>query len=128
MSKFGYINKSEELEARSGNFDLEKFLLKFQEFFKLKKTGKLDKNTLKLMNSPRCGVADLFPDKEGDTGEKRRYKRYTTQGSSWKKSHLTWSVSKFSKRPNLRNKQKQIIRVFDRAFSVGDNYLVINKF
>lgn len=67
------------------------------------------------MNSPRCGNKDI--DIEGDSGEKRRYRRYTVQGSTWKKAHVTWTVSKFSKRPNLRNKQKQIIRVFDRAFS-----------
>lgn len=52
LSKFGYID-SNELETRNGKFDLEKFLLKFQEFFKLKKTGKLDKNTLKIMSMPR---------------------------------------------------------------------------
>ena len=96
-------------------------MLKFQEFFKLQKTGKLDKNTLKIMNKPRCGLPDFFPDQENaDPNEKRRYKRYATQGSSWKKAKLTWAISKFSKRPSLRNKQKQIIRALDKAFSVSD--------
>lgn len=46
------------------------------------------------MGMPRCGVPD-FDSEQSDSGEKRRYKRYTAQGSSWKKHHITWSISKF---------------------------------
>lgn len=115
------MDSKSEIASRSGNFNLEKFLLKFQEFFKLQKTGKLDKNTLKIMNSARCGNPDMFPDEDADEKRYRRRKRYAVQGSTWKKNHITWTVSKFSKRPSLKNKSKQIIRALDKAFSVCSN-------
>lgn len=65
---------------------MEKSLKMLQRYGGLPETGKLDAATIKLMGESRCGVSDF-----GKTDNTRRKKRYTLQGSRWKKrvSQLT---------------------------------------
>ena len=45
--------------------------MQFQAFAGLPQTGELDQKTVKLMNTPRCGVKDIVG--EGATARKKRY-------------------------------------------------------
>lgn len=60
--------------------DLEKSIKMLQRYGGLPETGNLDAATIKLMGESRCGVSDF-----GKTDNTRRKKRYTLQGSRWKK-------------------------------------------
>lgn len=51
-----------------------------QRYAGLPETGQLDAETIKLMGQSRCGVADF-----GKTDNTRRKRRYTLQGTYWKK-------------------------------------------
>lgn len=48
-------------------------------------TGKVDAATLNMMKKPRCGVPDVE-----DGAFKTRKRRYSTFGSKWSKTHLTY--------------------------------------
>ena len=82
----------------------------FHRFGGINVTGKLDKQTVDLMGTPRCGVPDvleeqLVDDQEildvGDKEEEEngttsyfpsRRKRYALQGSRWRTKSLTYKV------------------------------------
>lgn len=68
-----------------------------QRFAGLPETGQLDEATLKQMSQSRCGVADF-----GKTDNMRRKKRYTLQGTYWKKKVMHTGY------PALREKEKQL--------------------
>ena len=97
LKEFGYIG-SEKLQAfglprrvaqiqvpEPGKFDSEtaQALQVFQEFNHLPVTGQLDQATLDLMSRPRCGFPDMVA-------------AFTTQGSKWNKTALTYGFSEFT--------------------------------
>lgn len=49
----------------------------------------LDKDTVKLMNTPRCSLPDIIGS-EDMLKKRRRKRRYATTGLRWTKSELTW--------------------------------------
>lgn len=60
LNTFGYLNNNITSDNDNNYFDetLESAVKLYQNFQSLKVTGKLDSETIKLMNSPRCGVPD----------------------------------------------------------------------
>ena len=81
----------------------------FHRFGGINVTGKLDKQTVDLMATPRCGVPDVLEeqlvddqeildvgDKEEENGTTSyfpsRRKRYALQGSRWRTKSLTYKV------------------------------------
>ena len=78
LTHYGYISRT-----RSGNHDVGIAIRKFQEYFDLPITGRLDQATLTLMKKPRCGDADV--DEEG------RVRRYAV-GGKWSKNHLKYYI------------------------------------
>ena len=77
-------------------------------------TGKLDKETVELMGTPRCGVQDVLEEQlvdeqeildVGDKEEENvtssyfpaRRKRYALQGSRWRTKSLTYKVNRQTK-------------------------------
>jgi len=76
---------------------LEKAIKMLQRFAGLPETGQLDQATLDQMSKSRCGVADF-----GKTDNMRRKKRYTLQGTYWKKKVMHTGY------PVLRKKRKTI--------------------
>jgi len=78
LRQYHYISPS-----RNGNHDVKTAIRRFQEFFDLPVTGKLDADTLAVMKKPRCGVQDV--DDEG------RVKRFATNGK-WSKKHLKFYI------------------------------------
>jgi len=87
---------------REGNFDknTEQALSRFQKFYGLKATGKMDKATLDLMSRPRCG----FP----DTAD------FVLEGRKWNKTALTYSYDSFT--PDLS--QAQVRSAITEAFNL----------
>ncbi|GFV19476.1 matrix metalloproteinase-16 [Trichonephila clavipes] len=80
-------------------------------------TSVLDNDTLGMMNTPRCGVKD----KIGHSSYARR-KRYALQGSKWRKTDLTYRISKYPQK--LKNKSK-IDKEIARAFKVSSTNLLM---
>ena len=78
LMKYGYmdvprgVQKSAPLMSQDG---LRDYIKEFQSFAGLPQTGDLDGNTVKLMNTPRCGVKDIV-----GKGLTTRKKRYALQG------------------------------------------------
>ena len=75
--------------------------------------GELDKETMELMSLPRCGVRDKV-----GFGSDSRSKRYALQGSRWKVKALTYRISKYPKRLDRGEVDKEIAK----AFSVWSEY------
>lgn len=96
LTKFGYLESDIPAEfgteaslavpapTKSGQFDenTEQALKNFQERYGLEPSGVLDKATLDLMNTPRCG----FP----DTAE------FVLQGNKWGTTNLRYGFVNFS--------------------------------
>ena len=61
----------------------------FQDFVEIKKTGKLDQETLAKMRSPRCGVADFVGNRRTSQLVRRR-RRYALAGQKWPQKALTY--------------------------------------
>ncbi|CAM8994990.1 unnamed protein product [Rhodiola kirilowii] len=62
LQRFGYLNNHKDSNYRlDDSFDssLERAVLTYQSFFKLNKTGVLDKDTISMMSKPRCGNLDI---------------------------------------------------------------------
>jgi len=93
--QYGYVEpqqwRSSLLTESQYNRFVSKAVREFQAFANLNITGELDRETVELMERPRCGVEDII----GDGATARRRKRYVLQGSRWEKSSLTWRVSKY---------------------------------
>lgn len=73
----------------------------------------MDDETLELMSLSRCGVKDKV-----GFGSDSRSKRYALQGSRWKVKALTYRISKYPKRLNRQEVDKEIAR----AFAVWSEY------
>ena len=70
---------SANLLSRDG---LKDHIIEFQKFAGLNITGNLDKETVKMMNMPRCGVKDRIG-KNMNEEEHHRSKRYALQGKNY---------------------------------------------
>lgn len=79
MAKFGYADP-----GRSGSGDFNTAITRFQKYFHLNMTGRLDEETKTEMLKPRCGN----PDEVDDTG--RSGAQAFRTGSKWRKTRLTY--------------------------------------
>ena len=108
LSSFGYIeaNKNEGMASLLSDSSslITAAIEDFQKFAGLKVTGELDRETLKMMNTPRCGLKD----KLGPSTRARRKKRYALQGSKWSKRELTYSITKYPSRLKKRDVDDKI--------------------
>lgn len=79
----------------------------FQGFAGINVTGEVDDETKELMALPRCGVRDKV-----GFGTDSRAKRYALQGSRWKVKNLTYRISKYPKKLNRPDVDKEIAKAF----------------
>ncbi|XP_055929701.1 matrix metalloproteinase-16-like [Argiope bruennichi] len=109
LQKFGYLEDSGyRVGALVAPDTINSAIKDFQRFAGLNQTGVLDNDTISMMNTPRCGVKD----KIGHAAFARR-KRYALQGSKWKKTDLTYRISKYPDRVKDKSKvDKEIARAF----------------
>uniref|UniRef100_A0A671KJ31 Matrix metalloproteinase-25-like n=1 Tax=Sinocyclocheilus anshuiensis TaxID=1608454 RepID=A0A671KJ31_9TELE len=99
LSRYGYLPPPDphtgKLQTKEG---IERAIKEMQRFAGLKDTGKLDSDTLKLMNTPRCSLPDIIGS-EDKLKKRRRKRRYATTGLRWKKSDLMWSIQNYPSLP-----------------------------
>uniref|UniRef100_A0ACB8EWG2 Uncharacterized protein n=2 Tax=Sphaerodactylus townsendi TaxID=933632 RepID=A0ACB8EWG2_9SAUR len=65
-----------------------------QRFAGVPMTGKLDAQTVEMMNRPRCSLPDIIGTSEL-MRRRRRRRRYALSDTGWKKKDLTWHVRSF---------------------------------
>lgn len=89
LKNFGYYAAPDPRLGRIASMDdIEGSIKKLQRFANIPETGVIDKTTVEQMQKPRCGMADFGP-----SDMARRKRRFTLQGSTWKKHHLTWKLT-----------------------------------
>ena len=145
LSKFGYLNidtstgdgkqvntkKSQRLmmfphgneanrkllAASTNKKNLEMAIRKFQKNANLSVTGKIDKETLRMMKVPRCGHPDII---RNDTSNRKR--RYALQGSKWSKSRLSFKVGKYPVQGTMSKSliDQELKRAFDLWSEAAD--------
>lgn len=118
LSQESWENSIREFQAFAGLNVTGKFLNSKCCIFKLlifffTLIGELDNDTIAVMSLPRCGVKDKV-----GFGSDSRSKRYALQGSRWKVKALTYRISKYPKRLNREDVDKEVAK----AFSVWSEY------
>ena len=141
LNKFGYLDKSDDINSSdSGDFKLnqkksqrlmmfpnrneantrlEMAIKKFQQMAHLNVTGRLDKETLRMMRVPRCGHPDFV---QNQTMQQRRTRRYALQGSKWSKSRLSFKVGKYPVQSTMSRHliDEELKRAFDLWSDAAD--------
>ncbi|XP_073685322.1 collagenase 3-like [Garra rufa] len=79
-----------EVEAKKKVDTLSEKLNEMQKFYGLRVTGKLDKETLKVMKMPRCGVSDVRTLSLSDLDSEPRRK------SKWETNQLTYRIENYT--------------------------------
>jgi len=123
LARYGYVGYAQTNNQDYGNNrapdnginekDFNKALIDFQRFNGLNMTGELDEQTVKLMNTPRCGNRDIV-----------RYNsplRFSVFGRQfkWRQSRITYRISKYSRRSGLS--QQQIRSQVAEAFRIWED-------
>ncbi|XP_067014359.2 matrix metalloproteinase-14 isoform X2 [Anabrus simplex] len=109
LSKYGYMNQP---NTRGGAIisqeAVSRAITEFQAFAGLNVTGELDKDTITLMETPRCGVKDVV-----GFGNGARSKRYALQGSRWRTKALTYRISKYPRKLGKAEVDDEVKKAFD---------------
>ncbi|KAI1309388.1 Pleckstrin homology domain-containing family G member 5 [Halotydeus destructor] len=116
LSQFGYMEPKMEDTMDMDSDQGHEMVKHFQAMMGLGQSGQLDNETLEMMNRPRCGDPDM-PDAMDHFGQlkSKRHKRFELQGSQWPNRTLTWKVVKYSAKPTLVNKKREIDRTVQLA-------------
>lgn len=95
LLKYGYVpaDKNSDTASLLSENGLNNFISDFQAFAGMNITGKLNDETIEMMNTPRCGVKDFVG--HGGDAKKRRKKRYALQGSRWRTKDLTYRITRY---------------------------------
>nr|XP_033802404.1 matrix metalloproteinase-25 [Geotrypetes seraphini] len=104
LTRYGYLPAPDPLTAQQQTLEgLVAAIKSMQRFAGLKETGKLDEDTIKMMQKPRCSLPDII-----GTSEimRRRRKRYALSGTVWSKSLLTWRVNSFPRHASFLTNQE----------------------
>ena len=117
LARFGYLQApNPETGSLVTQDHYSEAIKQFQTFASLPTTGVLDDATKNMMNTPRCGVADI---NEGErpmaNGRTHRRKRFVLQGSKWRVKDLTWSISQPTNQLSRNDVETQLAR----AWKVG---------
>ncbi|XP_038161385.1 matrix metalloproteinase-25 [Cyprinodon tularosa] len=95
LSRYGYLPppdpRTSKLQTKEG---IEQAIRVMQRFGGIQETGLMDKETLKLMSTPRCSLPDIVGG-EDMRRRRRRRKRYALSGLKWHKTDLTWSIHSY---------------------------------
>ncbi|XP_033001641.1 macrophage metalloelastase-like [Lacerta agilis] len=102
-SKFieAYLNRFFPGVKKLLKHTLEEQIKQMQEFFHLKVTGKIDTETMQVMDQPRCGVPDVL-----------EYRTFGTDG--WNKNLLTYRINNYT--PDMT--RTQVDAAIAKAFKV----------
>jgi len=133
LTQYGYLPSTGGRTALLLSQDgVTQALRRFQRFGGLNESGILDDDTIELLQTPRCGVADNYEESEEvrEVGELRydeaeqesegrdyypvqsRQKRYALQGSRWKTRVLTYKVGKYPDKLSKREVDNDVLKAF----------------
>lgn len=108
LSQFGYlVPQSPETGNLRTQSSVEDAIRQFQRMAGIPVTGKIDDETRRTMQLPRCGVSDRI-----SNGNSARKKRYTIQGSKWAKRDLTYKIQQVTPRLPRLKVEREIARAF----------------
>ncbi|KAM3821220.1 matrix metalloproteinase-25 [Vipera latastei] len=118
LMRYGYLPPPDPRAATlQSQEELSVAVKTMQRFAGLPATGKLDHETLKMMNRPRCSLPDFIGTSEL-MRRRRRKKRYALSENTWKKTDLTWHIRSFPHSSQLsRNHVRNLIFYAFRAWS-----------
>uniref|UniRef100_A0A3Q3VL26 Peptidase metallopeptidase domain-containing protein n=1 Tax=Mola mola TaxID=94237 RepID=A0A3Q3VL26_MOLML len=97
LNRYGYLPppdpRTSKLQTQDG---IEKAIRVMQRFGGIQETGdRMDRDTIKLMTTPRCSLPDIVGSEDLLRRRRRRRKRYALSGLKWHKTDLTWSVHSY---------------------------------
>ncbi|VVC44925.1 Hypothetical protein CINCED_3A002423 [Cinara cedri] len=112
MLKFGYLDQNAGPQALIAGDTLVAALKSVQKFGGLEETGVFDNDTLKLINSKRCGVPDIPLKLNGN-----KNKRYVVSSNVWNKRSLTYYIFNFTPKlphESIRNEIQKALSKWSR--------------
>ncbi|KAJ7357479.1 hypothetical protein OS493_024995, partial [Desmophyllum pertusum] len=105
---FDYIDLPKPSEAGSASDPnsplFKEAISRLQWFGNINVTGKLDSETVKLINTDRCGVKDPRVPPGASVGE------FNLQGTSWDKREITYKIINYTRDGISPGRQRQIFR------------------
>lgn len=126
LQKYGYMNALTNSEANNliSEDSFSDAVKSFQKFAGINETGTIDRETLILMGTPRCGNSDKQTSisKRGNLrsfGQRvtmSRKKRYALQGSKWRRQELTYRISQYPTR--FTGKRHEVDSQIEKAFGI----------
>ncbi|XP_052250032.1 stromelysin-1-like isoform X1 [Dreissena polymorpha] len=120
LEKYGYLRtipreiSNRKIQVHS-KLDRKHAIRLYQEFFGLKSTGGLNKKTVKVMKEPRCAFPDQREDDPYSPVRNFHFYRYYPR---WRRSILTWRVSKYTKKISPLGLWKTLKKAFNTWSSV----------
>jgi Matrixin/Putative peptidoglycan binding domain len=112
LARYGYVADQERAATEEGRLTTPTSvaLRRFQRFARLRVTGTLTLETLKLMRQPRCPVADLEPEELGGPGIEDS-DPFVFSGDAWDDRTLRWFLQTGT--PDLTDEAAAVQRAFD---------------
>jgi peptidoglycan hydrolase-like protein with peptidoglycan-binding domain len=112
LSRYGYVSDEERKETKAGRLEesTSAALRRFQRFARLRVTGTLTIETLKLMRQPRCPVADFEPDELGGPGVEDS-DPFVFSADFWDDRTLGWFLQTGT--PDITDEPSAIQRAFN---------------
>ncbi|XP_049287319.1 matrix metalloproteinase-2-like [Anopheles funestus] len=114
MRRFGYLEKGpSQAEALYSGDAIVDAIKHVQKFGALTETGVLDQATIKLMSTPRCGVADVM-----QHDQSLRHRRYVIGSESWRKRRITYFIANWSSKVG----EDAVAKFMAKAFGEWSKY------
>jgi hypothetical protein len=112
LARYGYLSEEEQAAVQKGRLTTPTgaALRRFQRFARLRVTGTLTVETLKLMRQPRCPVMDLAPEDLGGPGVEDS-DPFVFTGDTWDDRALRWFLRTGT--PDLTDEAATLQRAFD---------------
>lgn len=91
LKKFGYLDNDDNAPRPMHKADaFRNAIKKLQKYANLPETGEVDENTIKLIQSPRCGMPDT--DFIKSTSHHRQKRDIFNKHAKWTHNDLTWNL------------------------------------
>ena len=112
LERYGYVSDEERAASEEGRLtaSTSAALRRFQRFARLRVTGTLTVETMKLMRQPRCPVADFEPEELGGPGVEDS-DPFVFSAGTWDDRNLRWFLQTGT--PDLTDEAAALQRAFD---------------
>ncbi|XP_053659265.1 matrix metalloproteinase-2-like [Anopheles marshallii] len=114
MRRFGYLEKGpSQAEALYSGEAIVEAIKHVQKFGAIPQTGVLDRQTIELMSTPRCGVVDVM-----QHDQSLRHRRYVIGSESWRKRRITYFIANWSSKVG----EDAVAKFMAKAFGEWSKY------